>query len=56
MFNNKKTCPTCDGVGEMRCANHIIIFGCSNNCRICHGKGYVRCRRCNGSGKVTNKR
>ncbi|MGL5752305.1 MAG: molecular chaperone DnaJ [Paraclostridium sp.] len=54
---SKKTCPTCNGAGEVRTAQRTP-FGnimSSRACSTCHGEGEVLespCTKCNGQGKT----
>ncbi|KXZ40088.1 molecular chaperone DnaJ [Alkalithermobacter thermoalcaliphilus JW-YL-7 = DSM 7308] len=54
---SRKTCPVCNGTGEIRNAQRTP-FGTIMNartCHNCHGEGTViesPCSKCNGSGKV----
>ncbi len=57
---SKKTCPTCNGTGEIR-AQQRTPFGQFINvrpCERCEGKGTILehpCKSCDGSGKVKKK-
>jgi molecular chaperone DnaJ len=54
---NEKTCPTCNGRGQIQTEQHTIFgtFAQAAVCPECHGKGKVpekKCTKCHGEGRL----
>lgn len=55
--SKKKTCPTCNGAGQVRMQQGF--FSIAQPCPTCHGSGQIienPCEKCNGSGRVKEAR
>ncbi|WP_372611938.1 molecular chaperone DnaJ [Halomonas sp.] len=55
--SSKDTCPTCNGVGQVRMQQGF--FAVQQTCPTCHGSGQhikVPCHKCNGEGRVRETR
>ena len=47
MCHGVRSCPECDGLGEVVCEP---CEGKGGDCEQCHGAGHYVCRPCDGSG------
>lgn len=55
--SEKKTCPTCQGSGQIRrtVKSFLGVFTQVETCTVCHGKGSVyaeKCEKCHGEGRI----
>jgi len=47
MCRGNRSCPECDGLGDVICD---VCEGEGANCQQCHGVGRYVCRPCDGTG------
>ena len=47
MCRGNRSCPECDGLGEVTCD---ACDGRGTDCEQCHGEGRYICRPCDGTG------
>lgn len=55
--SSKKTCPTCNGMGQVRMQQGF--FAVQQTCPTCHGRGEIietPCTKCHGEGRVRETR
>ena len=55
--SSKKTCPTCNGMGQVRMQQGF--FAVQQTCPTCHGRGELietPCKKCHGEGRVRETR